>query len=310
MTPEHTQTKVERPCPVCGATNYAGFTSERIDAAQVSAFTYSSRKQPEFMCLRLVRCLGCDLVYAPTPPAAEFLNAAYAEAAYDSAEEASAAADSYAKALRRYVDQLPNRNGAVDVGAGSGPLLPWLRDQGFAPVIGIEPSLAAIAAAPPEVAPLLRQGMFTPDLLGDTQSSLICSFMTLEHLAEPGVFVQNAFESLEPGGMIAIVVHNWRAPLNRLLGLRSPIIDVEHLQLFSPLAVDALLSRAGFCDIAQRSISNTYPLRYWLRLTPLPSGPKGQLAALLERIGLASAPISLRVGNLLAVGYKPIVHQI
>lgn len=278
---------------------------ERVDSSKISDFTYASRKLPEFMCLRLVRCTDCDLIYAPTPPATDFLVTAYSEAAYDSGPEALAAARSYAEALAPYVARLAGRNAAVDVGAGSGPLLPWLHENGFNPVIGIEPSRAAIEAAPPSVRPMLREGMFSLALLADVKPSLLCSFMTLEHLPDPGEFVNVVYELLEPGGLLAVVVHNWRAPLNRLLGRRSPIIDVEHLQLFSPQSVRTLLVRAGFGSINLQSISNAYPLRYWLRLTPLPRSLKLRIANVLEHIGLSDTQVALRVGNLLAVGVKP-----
>ena len=300
----------QRACPACGGRSHAPFADERIDPRKVTNFTYSSRKQPEFMCLRLVRCTDCDLVYAPTPPAAEFLSAAYSEAAYDSGPEAQAGAANYARALKPYIACLAGRNAAVDVGAGSGPLLPWLRDNGFRPVIGIEPSRAAIEAAPPAAKAMLREGMFSAALLADVRPSLLCSFMILEHLADPGKFVREAYDLLEPGGMLAVVVHNWRAPLNRLLGLRSPIIDVEHLQLFSPQSMRALLARTGFGSIDLQSISNAYPLRYWLRLTPLPSGAKNRIAAALDRIGLSNRHASLRVGNMLAIGVKPLEKNI
>ncbi len=295
----------ERACPVCHGRSYAHFADERIDPARVGALTYASRKTPEFMCLRLVRCNSCDLVYAPTPPAEEFLHAAYSDADFDSAPEALAAADTYAQSLRGHLPALAGRHGAVDVGAGSGPLLPFLQEQGFAPVIGIEPSRAAIDAAPPAVRPLLREGMFSAAMLEGEALSLITSFMTLEHLPDPGQFVGTAHGLLEPGGAIALVVHDWRAPLNRLLGLRSPIIDVEHLQLFSPRALRTLLEQAGFERIALKPIRNAYPLRYWLRLTPLPAGAKGALLRLLERLGLADRKLAMNVGNLLAVGFKP-----
>jgi 2-polyprenyl-3-methyl-5-hydroxy-6-metoxy-1,4-benzoquinol methylase len=156
---------------------------------------------------------------------------------------------------------------------------------------------------------MLRQGMFSADLLGDERPSLVCSFMTLEHIEDPGRFVQSVFDVLAPGGMIAVVVHDWRAPLNRLLGLRSPIIDVEHLQLFSPRSLQTLLAGTGFDTIQHHAISNTYPLRYWLRLTPLPAGFKSGVASVMGRIHLADLPLPMRVGNRLAVGFKPLGEQ-
>lgn len=296
---------MKRACPVCHGDEFFPFADERIDPRQVNALTYASRKTPEFMCLRLVRCSTCDLVYAPTPPTEDFLGTAYAEADFDSAPEAVAAARSYAKALTPYVQRLPGRDAAVDVGAGSGPLLPWLKASGFSPVIGIEPSRSAIDAAPREVQAMLREGMFSAEMLQGTTPSLICSFMTLEHIADPKIFATTAHQLLEKGGGLAVVVHNWRAPLNRLLGLRSPIIDIEHLQLFSPRSLRSLLEQSGFESIEIKPIRNAYPLRYWLRLTPLPASFKRIFLRFLEVVGMADRTISLNVGNMLAFGIKP-----
>ena len=74
MTQEISHSSEGRACPVCGATTHDGFAEEHIDAEKISNFTYASRKQPEFMCLRLVRCTSCNLVYAPNPPDTSFLS--------------------------------------------------------------------------------------------------------------------------------------------------------------------------------------------------------------------------------------------
>ena len=294
----------ERPCPACGGIQYLPFAAEKLDSSKVSDFTYASRKNPEFMCLRLVRCTDCDLVYAPSPPDHSFLSDAYADAAYDSAEEAKCAAESYAKALNPYIITLDSRTAAVDVGAGNGPLLGWFRDLRFTDVVGIEPSRAAIDAASEDIRPLLREGMFSADMIGDIRPSLICSFMTLEHLRDPGEFVRTAYRLLEPDGMFAIVVHNWQGWLNRALGLRSPIIDVEHLQLFNPRSITYLLEKSGFKSVKVQAISNSYPLRYWLRLTPLPNRAKNLLGRIIEGSGVARIRVPLRVGNILAIARK------
>ncbi|WP_210204574.1 class I SAM-dependent methyltransferase [Microvirga sp. 17 mud 1-3] len=296
----------ERVCPACGARESVHFADERLDNTRVTDYTYASRKQPEFMCHRLVRCTSCNLIYAPAPPDLSFLTSAYAEAAYDSAEEARCAAESYANALAPYVSELTSRTAAIDIGAGNGYLLSWFLRWGFGKAIGVEPSKAAIDAAPEEIRPLLREGMFSAEIVADVRPSLVCSFMTLEHVSEPGQLMRTVYELLEPGGLVAVVVHNWRGLLNRALGMRSPIIDIEHLQLFSPESVSTLLREAGFDHIRVQTITNTYPLRYWLRLTPMHDKLKNRVENVLKRFGAAEVRIPLNVGNLLAVGQKAI----
>jgi SAM-dependent methyltransferase len=184
-----------------------------------------------------------------------------------------------------------------------------LAEFGFHPVVGVEPSRAAIESAVPEARELLREGMFTPELVADISPSLVCSFMTLEHLRDPGVFARMTHELLEPGGMIAVVVHNRDGLLNRVLGMKSPIIDIEHLQLFNPQSIKELLSQAGFEAIEVCSIWNKYPMRYWIRLTPLPPKLKNIVATMLEKTGLARVKLAAPVGNMLAVARKPSLER-
>jgi SAM-dependent methyltransferase len=295
----------ERPCPVCIDRSYVLFAEENIDQKKLGPLTYASRKPPEYMCLRLVRCTTCDLIYAPSPPTNLFLEAAYGDADFDSDQEAIDAAKTYAKALEPHLKALTSRKIAVDIGAGSGPLLHWFKELGFRTVIGIEPSKAAIQSASPSVRHMLREGMFSKSIVEGETPSLICSFMTLEHLSDPGEFASIAQDILEAGGALAIVVHNWRAPINRFFGLRSPIIDVEHLQLFSPRSLHWLLRKYGFEHISVQSVRNSYQLRYWVLLTPLPDSVKRILLFFLKLLKLDNHYFSINVGNMLAVGFKP-----
>lgn len=310
MTQDSLGSGQARVCPVCGSASHINYAKEHIVPERVNEFTYASRKQPEFMCLQLVRCCSCNLIYAPNPPDTVFLSVAYADAAFDSGTEAQCAAQSYIHELAPYLEKHTNKNAAVDVGAGSGPLLPLLSKIGFRTVIGIEPSRAAINAAPESVRSMLREGMFGPELLEGIKPSLICSFMTLEHMHEPGSFVETAYNILEPGGKIALVVHNWQGLLNQTLGLRSPIIDVEHLQLFNPSSVNTLLIHGGFENIKIKSICNSYPISYWLRLTPLPSILKGVIEVALRKLRISEIKLPMRVGNIMAVGTKPTKEHI
>ena len=295
---------ITRTCPVCSIQDCVPFASEKIDLDRLNGSTYSSRKEPEFMRLRLVRCRNCDLVYAPSPPTSQFLSTAYSEADYDSLLEASDAAKTYSQILAHHIKSVPHRFAAIDVGAGSGPLLPWLQQQSFSPVLGIEPSKSAIAAAPLTIQPLLTRGVFSPNLVRHYKISLVCSFMTLEHILNPFDFAQSVYQMLQPGGALALVVHDRSFWLNRMLGKLSPIFDIEHVQLFNRSSLKALLRRSGYEEIRIVRLRNSYPLRYWLRLMPLPHHLKRAILQILVLLRIDGKPCSLDVGNLFAIANR------
>jgi SAM-dependent methyltransferase len=295
-----------RACPTCGSTGaVAPFVAAKIDTTALGAFSYASRKMPEFFSLRLVTCNACETIYAPESPPEELLQRAYQDAAFDTAAEAEAAAATYDRAISAVLPK-PCEGPALEIGCGTGALLPYLLSRGFRPVIGVEPSLAAVRAAPAEVRPLIRVEPFKASSFEPATFAMIGCFQTIEHLSDPSGFARDAFELLRPGGAILIVAHDPRYWLNRLLGRRSPIVDIEHLQLFSRRALQALLRRAGFVTGPSDALVNRYPLRYWLRLTPLPLTLRLRLIDAVDRAGLGGIMISFNVGNQFAIGMKPV----
>jgi SAM-dependent methyltransferase len=295
-----------RACPVCqaGAGRATVFLEASLDPARLTATSFASRKLPEFMSYRLLRCSDCETVYAVAAPGAEMLADAYAAAGYDSSEEAALAADTYAAALARTIAGLPQRGRVLEIGTGTGVLLERLLDAGFAEAMGIEPSRAAIDAASPAVRGLIREGVFVETDFAPASFDLICCFQTLEHVPDPRALVRSCARLLRPGGALALVTHDYTAPLNRLLGRRSPIIDIEHLQLFCRPSLNRLQRDAGLQTQKICAIVNRYPLRYWLRLTPLPGGLKRAMDRLLAVTSLDRVRIGVNVGNLLAIGHK------
>jgi SAM-dependent methyltransferase len=292
-----------RNCPVCGEASAMAklFLRPSFDSARLTSLSFASRKVPEFMSYELRRCAVCQTVFASEAPSADILHSAYRDADYDSAIEAEFAARVYRQYLEPELADLSRRGIALEVGTGTGAFLRQLQQLGFTTPIGIEPSQAAIDAAASDVKPLIRKGVFEKaDFLPNTLS-LICCFQTIEHLSDPLSFIKQAYELLEPNGMVAIVAHNYAALLNRVLGKRSPIIDIEHLQLFNPKSLTFLLKRCGFFVQSSSSIRNVYPLSYWTGL--LPVGRKA-VSKLLQLSRLWDIPVPVNVGNMLVVGTK------
>src|SRR5579883_762809 len=305
-----------RACPVCGssAPATARFAERR---GTLRASSYASRKTPERIHLRMVVCPVCDLLYAPAAPPAQFLAQAYERADYGSDGEARHAAASYARAIAARLEGLPRPLRALEIGTGNGALLELLSALGFEEVLGFEPSAAAAACASPEVRSRIRVEPFDASraaaVLPPGHFSIVIANQTLEHVESPATLLAAARALLAPGGALMGVSHDYRHLLMRLLGARAPIIDLEHLQVFSRASLGRALRTAGFERITLGPFANRYPVHYWMRLAPLPAGlhaclqdwlrPQSQTGGLGPWLGRQM--LAARVGNLLAWAHRP-----
>lgn len=296
-----------RACPLCGAgaDQAEPFLRDTRQDERLNDLSFASRKTPEYMSHAMVRCRGCDLAYVDRPPSATLLAESYHNAGYDSAREAEDAADAYARAIGSPLGRLGRRGSALEIGTGTGAFLQRLAEAGFVELVGVEPSTAAIAAAPGHRRGWIREGIFAESDFAPESFDLICCFMTLEHVPDPGELVSAAYRLLRPGGVFVGVTHDRRHWLNRLLGRRSPIVDIEHMQLFSAESATGLLRAHGYGEVGGASFRNAYSPSYWLRLVPLPDGLKRMLIRSLQRTPLDRLRVPFNVGNFMTWGFRP-----
>jgi SAM-dependent methyltransferase len=294
-----------RACPVCGSEyDFRVYADAHFDPAALDEFAFASRKLPEYMHYRLNECRRCDSLYANPLPTREALEHAYVEAAFDSGEEARFASLSYAEFLPRIVSKLARLEAALDIGTGDGAFLEQLSQFGFSRLVGVEPSAAPVAQAKPEIRPLIHQAPFRASDFEPGSFSLVTCFQTLEHVDDPRSLCRQAYELLHDGGALFVVSHDRRALSARLLGKKSPIFDIEHLQLFSRRSLRYALERAGFQDVELHPVLNRYPLRYWLKLLPLPPKLKARTLSRLKGTRLGKLPVKIAAGNFAAIAYK------
>ncbi len=181
--------------------------------------------------------------------------------------------------------------------------------MGFTNVVGVEPSEAPIEAAKPAIRGYLRCGIFAADQFAAESLDLITCFQVIEHVWDPVKITCDALALLKPGGLFLIVAHNRRAFSARIMGTKSPIFDIEHLQLFDKPTGAALLRNAGFESIKVSSVRNRYPVDYWIKLFPLPRPAKSTVRRLAKTSGIGNLLLSLPAGNLSRGGTKARYHQ-
>ncbi|MDR2409147.1 MAG: class I SAM-dependent methyltransferase [Bacteroidales bacterium] len=291
----------ERVCPVCGSKQYTLIAPEKIDRNLISQLSYSSRKIPEFMHLKLVLCSVCGLIYTPEPTSLEELKRLYTDSSFETSNEELCAAKTYFKLIKPYLKKINKSDTVLDVGAGSGSFLYLFRNFGFCNLVGIEPSIQSINDAHPDVINHIRQGIFNASIVKDIKPSIILSCMTLEHMYDPKEFLTESHKIIASDGLLFLVAHNHRAVINRILGLKSPIIDLEHMQIFSKKSLKFLLKTTGYSNINIFSYFNTYPLRYWIKLLPLPLKLRASINNLIKSNFIGKIPLTFPLGNIVAI---------
>ena len=297
--------ETERKCPLCeSATDSKVYSEANFDAQRLDEFSFASRKIPEYAHYRLMLCGKCDLIYASPIPAENTLSNKYQEAEFVSADESGYASRTYGRVLAGMKSNLIDSESALDIGTCDGAFLKVLLSAGFDQVEGVEPSRASIAAAKPEIRSLISEGIFDLSRYQGRKFSLITCFQTMEHLSDPQEFCRDIFRCLKKGGAGLLVCHNFRAVSSKVLGSRSPIMDIEHLQLFSPVSLKIIMENAGFTDVKVKSVVNRYPLHYWTRMLPMPTTLKKYLIETSKRLRVGLVPVSLPAGNISVTGYK------
>jgi SAM-dependent methyltransferase len=286
-------------CAICSTGGHADeLFAATLTPGAFTAAVFSARRLPDRVHYRVVRCRGCGLVRSDPVMSVDALAGLYRASTFDYGGELTGLRATYGRALAELAEQCPHRSGLLDIGTGSGFVLELAQDGGWTRVRGVEPSEDAVAQARPDIRPLISMDVMRPGLFEPHSFDAVTMFQVLDHMPDPVGLLTECRRVLRPGGVVLAFNHNVTAWSARVLGERSPIIDVEHTYLFSPATMRALFGRAGFDVLSARSVRNTYSLSYLARLLPLPQQAKARLLSILagSRLGRAQATVSL--GNL------------
>jgi SAM-dependent methyltransferase len=251
---------------------------------------------------RIVRCKHCGQLFSSPILDPDRIASLYRESPQAYTEEGGNIVRSYLRPLRRWLDQLPARGSAVEIGCGHGAVLGALRELGFAQVTGVEPSEDAVRRADPGIRSLIRMEMFEAARFPPSSADLVCAFQVLDHFTDPLMVLRDVRSILKPGGLCYVIIHNEQALQVRVFGEQSPIIDVSHIYYFNPATLRRTFEQTGFEVLDQMNIWNAYSLRTWFRMLPVPG--KEPVLRFLERRALGALTISIPAGNIGLIARK------
>jgi GT2 family glycosyltransferase/2-polyprenyl-3-methyl-5-hydroxy-6-metoxy-1,4-benzoquinol methylase len=237
--------RASEPCLRCGSEEVAYLTegTDRLYRTTAARF-------------QIAQCKNCGLIrLSPRPKPAQLAHFYPGNYWFDPAEDT---ASRWAEQYRRLVLQdhvnfvfqsyrKASQSGPIlDVGCGGGLLPGMLRERGFL-AMGLDSSQQACQIA--------WQGHHVPAVRGDLNNapfppesfSLITLFHVLEHLTNPGDYLDAAAKLLRPGGHLIVQVPNIDSWQFRLLGARWNGLDIpRHLTDFRTEDVVFFLEKHGF----------------------------------------------------------------
>lgn len=272
-------------CPGCGGEHLSLFIHgqdfHRYDSQEFGSREKLTKVRPTFL-----KCQACQLLVAQNKIDPSFFQNKVREGAYQEQSIERYAARTYFNLIKGYIrpDQF-----SLEVGCSGGEFMRLLNSPNL---FGVEPNRAAYNSMP-----LLLQKQVSNDFLenyfeekkanGELESfANIFSFQIMEHHLDIERDLHCIQKLLHHKGQLFLVLHNYDAFINRLLGESSPVYEYQHRVVFHPKSIEIFLSRMGFEIVQMRSIVNFYPVsyafsllqkEYHLGLDPLIPFPTGNL---------------------------------
>ena len=324
-------------CAICERNNYKILYPENFEIKKINEKVFSARRLPDKIHYRIVKCNKCGLVYSN--PILEYgkIEKLYKKSftSYDEhIENLKQTYGFYLKELSLYRKSMtgvekkgPPQRAArhfdwssehwgemnsrqapsyklLEIGCGNGFFLEEALDQRYRKVWGVEPGKKSVDKAEKSIKKNIIVDIFRPGLFKKNFFDVVCCFQTLDHIPDPNGFLKECYAVLKKGGLVLFLNHDASSISAKIMGERSPIIDIEHTYLFDKKTMKKMFKKHKFKVLEVKDATNIHHLSHWLHLFPLPKSLKLALLNILKILHLDKIKIKLNPGNIVLVATK------
>ncbi|OHA68775.1 MAG: hypothetical protein A3D59_01175 [Candidatus Wildermuthbacteria bacterium RIFCSPHIGHO2_02_FULL_47_17] len=268
----------------------------------LNAKIFSARRLPDRIHGTIVKCSRCGLVRTYEVIDDSQLSKLYVNSRFTYKNLTNNLRTSYGIILQEAVKYFGRRNSFLEIGCGNGFMLEEALKIGFGKVSGIEPSRDAISRADKRIRSFIKQDILHQGVFPKNSFDMIAAFQVFDHIPNPNHFLKICLTLLRPKGILVLMNHDVESLSARVLGERSPIIDIEHTYLYSQKTIGKILRKNDYKVAKIYNPPAIFSIKYFLRLLPLPQSFKKVVEK--SKSKLLDTNIRIKPGNLCAISIK------
>lgn len=292
-------------CAICGSgAKYKILYNATFNPEDITPDTYTSRRIPDRVHFRFVRCLECGLTFSNPIHDSSKIVESYKESYNPTEEDLKNSGRVYAMYLKSILSKLKSRNRILDIGCGDGFFLKEAKKLRFKELYGVEPSKDAVRKLVAGldkkkiIADIFNKKQFKKDFF-----DVVTFFQVFDHVLDPNKFLEDCKFVLKPGGYVIAIMHDAHSRQAKIMGEKLPIFDIQHIYLFDKKTIRMIFENHGFEVEKVISSVTIYSLGYWFKMAPIPKFIKNFVIR-HEHWPLFKVAIPMKVGNMIVIARK------
>lgn len=290
-------------CPICNSEgDYEVIIKENFEFKDLNINTFSARRLPDRLHYQIVKCNKCKLVRSNPVIDSGRITELYKNSILTYQDEITNLTKTYFNYLKSVLSKISFNDNILEIGCGNGFLLNFLFELGYKNVFGVEPSNNAVKKVNKNIVENIKVDIFKKNLFKEDYFKFIFFFQTFDHISDPNGFLEECYKILKKGGYILSFNHDIKSFTSRLLGEKSPIIDIEHTFLYSPSTIKKIFEKNKFDVTEIKSPTSIISLKHFFWLLPLPQNLKQKI--LNSKSSFLKKNIKLKLGNLCILAQK------